>query len=143
MAGRESGNERDLLDKHFADSSALGTTESRLGNNPMVIAVPRRSGHLVIDMAMSQFSYSALASCRIRGEQLPVEGSFDSDGKLSRDSAAIETSKRPGQSGARCAGRGFDLAPSARVAVAPTRLRAPDPSLARDVCRKTAWSGKC
>src|SRR6202011_5310152 len=42
MAGRESGNDRDLLDKHFAESSALGTTESRLGNNPMVIAVPRR-----------------------------------------------------------------------------------------------------
>jgi LDH2 family malate/lactate/ureidoglycolate dehydrogenase len=56
-----------------------GTTESRLGNNPMVIAVPRRSGHLVIDMAMSQFSHSALASYRIRGEQLPVEGSFDSE----------------------------------------------------------------
>ena len=73
-----------------------GTTESRLRNNPMVIAVPRRSGHLVIDMAMSQFSYSALASYRIRGEQLPVEGSFDSEGKLTRDSAAIETSKRPG-----------------------------------------------
>jgi 3-dehydro-L-gulonate 2-dehydrogenase len=48
-----------------------GTTESRLRNNPMVIAVPRRSGHLVIDMAMSQFSYSALASYRIRGEQCP------------------------------------------------------------------------
>jgi len=42
-------------------------------------------------MAISQFSYSALASYRIRGEQLRVEGSFDSEGKLTRDSAAIET----------------------------------------------------
>ena len=83
-----------------------GTTESSLRNNPMVVAIPGRSGHLVIDMAISQFSCSALASYRIRGEQLPVEGSFDSEGKLTRDSAAIETSKRPGQSGARCAGRG-------------------------------------
>ena len=82
-----------------------GSTESRLGNNPMVIAVPRRSGRLVIDMAMSQFSCCALASYRMRGEQLPVEGSFDCQGKLTRDSAPIETSKRPGQSGARCAGR--------------------------------------
>jgi 3-dehydro-L-gulonate 2-dehydrogenase len=43
---------------------------------------------------MSQFSYGALASYRMRGEQLPVEGGFDSAGHLTRDPAAIEASKR-------------------------------------------------
>jgi 3-dehydro-L-gulonate 2-dehydrogenase len=44
---------------------------------------------------MSQFSYGALASYRMRGELLPVDGGFDSDGKLTRDPGAIEDSNRP------------------------------------------------
>src|SRR5713226_1383636 len=72
-----------------------GASDPRVGNNPMVIAVPRAKGHVVLDMAMSQFSYGALASYRMRGEQLPVEGGFDSAGMLTRDPAAIEASKRP------------------------------------------------
>ena len=38
----------------------------------MVFAVPRAKGHLVLDMAMSQFSYGTLESYRKQGEQLPV-----------------------------------------------------------------------
>jgi 3-dehydro-L-gulonate 2-dehydrogenase len=72
-----------------------GAADPRLGNNPLIIAVPRASGHVVLDMAMSQFSYGALASYRRRGEPLPVEGGFDSVGNLTRDPAAIEASKRP------------------------------------------------
>jgi len=72
-----------------------GASEPRLGNNPLVIAVPRKQGHVVLDMAMSQFSYGALASHRMRGELLPVEGGFDSEGKLTRIPADIEASRRP------------------------------------------------
>jgi 3-dehydro-L-gulonate 2-dehydrogenase len=72
-----------------------GSVEPRIGNNPMVIAVPRPAGHIVLDMAMSQFSYGALAAYRERGEQLPVDGGFDSAGRLTRDPAAIEASGRP------------------------------------------------
>jgi len=72
-----------------------GASDPRVGNNPMVIAVPRTKGHVVLDMAISQFSYGTLASYRMRGEQLPVEGGFDSAGMLTRDPAAIEISKRP------------------------------------------------
>jgi len=72
-----------------------GASEPRLGNNPLVVAVPRPSGHVVLDMAMSQFSYGALAQYRSRGERLPVEGGFDADGNLTHDPAAIESSKRP------------------------------------------------
>jgi 3-dehydro-L-gulonate 2-dehydrogenase len=72
-----------------------GAAEARIGNNPLVVAVPRPSGHVVLDMAMSQFSYGALASHRLGGRQLPVEGGFDAGGNLTRDPAAIEASMRP------------------------------------------------
>lgn len=72
-----------------------GTSSPRIGNNPLVIAVPRPGGHVVLDMAMSQFSYGALASYRMRGEQLPVVGGYDIEGCLTRDPEAIETSERP------------------------------------------------
>jgi 3-dehydro-L-gulonate 2-dehydrogenase len=75
-----------------------GADAARIGNNPLVVAVPRGSGsdeHVVLDMAMSQFSYGALASYRRRGELLPVPGGFDAAGGLTRDPAAIETSRRP------------------------------------------------
>ena len=72
-----------------------GSAEPRLGNNPIVFAVPRPDGHVVLDMAMSQFSYGALAAYRERGEQLPVDGGFDSAGRLTRDPGAIEASGRP------------------------------------------------
>ena len=72
-----------------------GSAEARLGNNPLVVAVPRPAGHVVLDMAMSQFSYGALAAYRERGEQLPVDGGFDAEGRLTRDPAAVEESGRP------------------------------------------------
>ena len=71
-----------------------GASEPRLDNNPLVIAVPRADGHVVLDIAMSQFSYGTLESYRMRGEQLPVIGGFDLKGELTRDPAAIEASGR-------------------------------------------------
>jgi len=72
-----------------------GGTEPCIGNNPLVIAVPRAKGAVVLDMAMSQFSYGALESYRKRGEMLPLDGGFDVEGKLTRDPGAIEASLRP------------------------------------------------
>ena len=72
-----------------------GSSRPLLGNNPLVIAVPRPAGHVVLDMAMSQFSYGALEAYRSRGEQLPVAGGFDKDGRLTQDPAAVEESGRP------------------------------------------------
>jgi Malate/L-lactate dehydrogenases len=72
-----------------------GGLDPILGNNPLVFAVPRAKGHVVLDMAMSQFSYGTLESYRKRGEQLPVDGGFDEAGNLTRDPGAIEKSWRP------------------------------------------------
>jgi 3-dehydro-L-gulonate 2-dehydrogenase len=72
-----------------------GGAERVIGNNPLVIAVPRPGGPVVLDMAMSQFSYGTLESYRKRGELLPVDGGFDAEGNLTRDPGAIENSWRP------------------------------------------------
>ena len=72
-----------------------GGAERVIGNNPLIIAVPRARGPVVLDMAMSQFSYGALESYRKRGEMLPVDGGFDANGNLTRDPGAIEKSWRP------------------------------------------------
>src|SRR6266853_4797293 len=72
-----------------------GASDPRVGNNPLVIAVPRSDGHVVLDMAMSQFSYGALSSYRARGELLPVDGGFDQEGRLTRVPGEIEASNRP------------------------------------------------
>ncbi|MBD3895302.1 3-dehydro-L-gulonate 2-dehydrogenase [Halomonas sp. ML-15] len=71
-----------------------GSKDRRVGNNPMVLAVPRKDGHIVLDMAMSQFSYGKLEVTRLKGELLPVDGGFDSDGNLTRVPAEIEKSMR-------------------------------------------------
>ena len=72
-----------------------GGRAAAIGNNPLVIAVPRAKGPVVLDMAMSQFSYGALESYRKRSEALPMDGGFDTEGKLTRDAASIEASQRP------------------------------------------------
>src|SRR5437016_1687782 len=78
----------------LANLPPWGAVDPRVGNNPLVIAVPREAGHVVLDMAMSQFSVGTLASYRLRNEPLPVEGGYDRAGALTRDAAAIEASGR-------------------------------------------------
>jgi 3-dehydro-L-gulonate 2-dehydrogenase len=78
----------------LANLPPWGASDPRVGNNPLIIAVPRPNGHVVLDMAMSQFAFGVLAAYRMRGEQLPVAGGFDANGQLTRDPAAIEASKR-------------------------------------------------
>jgi 3-dehydro-L-gulonate 2-dehydrogenase len=79
----------------LANLPPWGSSVAALGNNPLIIAVPRPAGHVVLDMAMSQFSYGALATYQQKGELLPVDGGFDAEGHLTRDPAAIEASQRP------------------------------------------------
>jgi 3-dehydro-L-gulonate 2-dehydrogenase len=71
-----------------------GGTDPTLGNNPLVIAVPRTHGHLVLDMAMSQYSYGKLGEHQLAGKKLAHPGGYDDEGKLSVDPSAIMQSKR-------------------------------------------------
>ena len=74
---------------------AWGAKDARLGNDPMVIAVPHGNEAVVLDMAISQFSYGALETASLKKEQLGVPGGYDDEGKLTTDPAAIYASRRP------------------------------------------------
>lgn len=78
----------------IANMPAWGGVDVRLGNNPLVIAVPREAGHLVLDMAMSQFSYGKLQEMHMNNRKLPVTGGYNGDGHLTNDPAEILASRR-------------------------------------------------
>lgn len=78
----------------IANMPAWGATDPRLGNNPLVIAVPYQGEAIVVDMAMSQYSYGAMEIAQSKGEQLPLPGGYTTDGELSRDPVAIKKSQR-------------------------------------------------
>jgi 3-dehydro-L-gulonate 2-dehydrogenase len=71
-----------------------GASSPALGNNPLVVAIPRTDGAIVLDMAMSQFSYGSLAKYSAKDEPLPVPGGYDEHGALTTDAAAIERTQR-------------------------------------------------
>jgi 3-dehydro-L-gulonate 2-dehydrogenase len=78
----------------IANMPPWGGKEARLGNNPLVIAVPRPGGHVVLDMAMSQFSYGKLQETTLKGKKLPVPGGYNAAGELTVDPTEITESYR-------------------------------------------------
>lgn len=72
-----------------------GATDAKLGNNPLVFALPYQQEAIVLDMAVSQYSYGALELAQLRNEQLPVPGGYDTTGQLTTNPAAIIQSRRP------------------------------------------------
>lgn len=78
----------------IANMPPWGAVNPKLGNNPLVVAVPYEKEAIVLDMAMSQYSYGALESHQLRGEMLGVPGGYDLEGNLSKDPAAITKSER-------------------------------------------------
>lgn len=74
---------------------AWGGKDRRIGNNPLIMCVPRADGrHVMMDGAMAQFSYGAIESARLAGKMLPVEGGYDTQGNVTRDPAEIEKTWR-------------------------------------------------
>ena len=74
-----------------------GAKECKLGNNPFVMAVPNPENikmPLIMDMAISQYSYGKLQVTRLAGKKLPFPGGFDKDGKITDDPGAIEETMR-------------------------------------------------
>lgn len=68
---------------------AWGGSEPILGNNPLVIAFPKKAGSIVLDMAMSQFSYGKMSAYLKENQQMPFEAGFDQEGKLTKDPKII------------------------------------------------------
>lgn len=78
----------------IANTPAWGATDHKLGNNPLVIAMPYENEAIVLDMAMSQFSYGALEMYELKNEKLPVQGGYDTNGVLTTDPSEIKKSQR-------------------------------------------------
>jgi 3-dehydro-L-gulonate 2-dehydrogenase len=78
----------------IANMPPWGGLDPRLGNNPFIIAVPRKEGHIVLDMAMTQYSFGKLQEYDMKNEELPFPGGYNENGELSTVPREIVQSKR-------------------------------------------------
>lgn len=74
---------------------AWGATDNKLGNNPLVIAVPFGDEAIVLDMAMSQYSYGKMETKKMEHSLLDFPGGYNSSNEITFDPAEILDSKRP------------------------------------------------
>jgi len=72
---------------------AWGAVDPKLGNNPIVLAIPRKKGNVVVDMAMTQFAFGKLEIAKLSGQQLPMYGGYDTKGNLTTDPEEIQKSQ--------------------------------------------------
>jgi len=78
-----------------ANMPPWGGKESRIGNNPFIVSIPREGGqHVVLDMALSQFAFGKIHDYKLRGEKLPYPGGWDEENQLSRDPEKILANER-------------------------------------------------
>ncbi|MBN7811290.1 3-dehydro-L-gulonate 2-dehydrogenase [Algoriphagus sp. H41] len=68
---------------------AWDAKEARLGNNPLVIAIPRKNGPAVLDMAMSQFAYGKLSRLAATGQTTDFPAGFNEKGDLTHDPQVV------------------------------------------------------
>ena len=68
---------------------AWGATDIRLGNNPLVFAVPFQNEAIVLDFAMTQFSYGKMEALKLVNKQLPFAGGFNKNGELTKEPGEI------------------------------------------------------
>ena len=73
---------------------AWGASDPRIGNNPLVIALPYDDEAIVLDFAMSQYSYGKLDTVKKEGRKLPYPGGYNKEGLLSNDPEEILESWR-------------------------------------------------
>lgn len=71
-----------------------GGKDNRIGNNPFVVSIPKENGHVVLDMAISQFSFGKINDYKLKGEQLPYHGGWDDNHELSNDPEKILSKER-------------------------------------------------
>lgn len=78
-----------------ANMPPWGGRDSRIGNNPFIVSIPRRGEqHVVLDMAMSQFAFGKIHNYKLKGEKLPYPGGWDEENKLSSDPEKILVTER-------------------------------------------------
>lgn len=66
-----------------------GGRDAKLGNNPVVLAIPHKDTPVLVDVAMSMFSYGKLESYARSGQELPVDGGYNKDQQITKNAAEI------------------------------------------------------
>jgi 3-dehydro-L-gulonate 2-dehydrogenase len=74
---------------------AWGAKDARLGNNPCVFSVPFGDSAVVLDFAMTLFSYGKMENYRNAGRELPFPGGYSTSGAITNDPSEILKSWRP------------------------------------------------
>ncbi|AEL27090.1 3-dehydro-L-gulonate 2-dehydrogenase [Cyclobacterium marinum] len=74
---------------------AWGGKEPKLGNNPLVIGLPYKNKAVILDTAMTQYSYGKMAIYKRSGKQLPYAAGFDAEGQLSKNPIEVIAEKLP------------------------------------------------
>jgi len=77
-----------------ANMPPWGGKDSRIGNNPFVVSIPGLKEPVVLDMALSQFSFGRISDYKLRGEKLPFPGGWDDRDLLSNDPEKILAKER-------------------------------------------------
>lgn len=78
----------------IANMPAWGAKESRLGNNPLIISIPQDNEAIVLDMALSQFSYGGMEKFAMQQKPLPVPGGYDEAGQMTTDPKKVLQTQR-------------------------------------------------
>lgn len=90
--------EAGFISINFTNAMALmvpyGGVESRLGNNPLIIAIPDKKGNIVLDMALSQYSMGRVKNHAANKQLLDFAGGYDENGVITVDPEEIEKSRR-------------------------------------------------
>ncbi len=73
----------------LANMPAWGAVNNKIGNNPLVLAVPYQQEAVVLDMAMSQFSFGAIEEHKLNNEPMPFAAGYDKNGRLSTNPTAV------------------------------------------------------
>jgi len=73
---------------------AWGSSEIRIGNNPLVIAIPYKPDPIVLDMALSQYLYGTLEVLKRKNKKLKYYGGFNRNGNLTKDPGEILEAQR-------------------------------------------------
>jgi 3-dehydro-L-gulonate 2-dehydrogenase len=68
---------------------AWGANNPKQGNNPVVFAIPYHNQAIVLDMAMSQYSFGKMEEKQLTGEMLPTPGGYNKEGKLTDNPGEI------------------------------------------------------
>lgn len=71
-----------------------GGKDNRIGNNPFIISIPRKEGNIVLDMAISQFSFGKINEYKLKGEILPFAGGWNEKNELTQNPEEIMSNER-------------------------------------------------